>query len=131
MILSLFINSCEEIPMKANFTRPQLSLAALFSSFGIFAAFPEATLAQSVPTPNAPDTPTQSSEVNSNNTLGNTLNPMDLIHNANLSRSRNGGEFADDTQRQLKKAADEFKQMQLQRLQQQAAPAAPAAATGN
>ena len=49
-----------------------------------------------------------------------------IIHNANLSRSRNAGEFADDTRRNLQKAADEFKLLQQQRLQQQInAPASP------
>lgn len=117
--------------MKANLIRSQLALAALFSSLGISAAFSGATLAQSVTAPNAPEVQTQSSEVDSGNTFGGSLNPIDMIHNANLSRSRNAGEFADDTQRKLKRAADEFKQMQLQRLQEeQAAPTIPSELTG-
>lgn len=50
--------------------------------------------------------------------LGGGFDPMSLIHNANLSRSRNGTDFADDTQRTLNEAADQFKKMQQQRLQQ-------------
>jgi len=51
------------------------------------------------------------------------FDPMSLIHNANLSRSRNGYDFAEDTQQQLNKAAEEFKkQQQLQLQQQQALP---------
>lgn len=60
--------------------------------------------------------------------LGGGFDPMSLIHNANLSRTRNGTDFAEDTQRNINKAADQFKQLQQQRLmemqqQQQADPA--------
>ncbi|MFM1843778.1 MAG: hypothetical protein RLZZ490_2521 [Cyanobacteriota bacterium] len=50
--------------------------------------------------------------------LGNGFDPMSLIHNANLSRSRNGVDFAEDTQRTLNEAADQFKKLQQQRLEQ-------------
>jgi hypothetical protein len=65
--------------------------------------------------------------------LGSGFDPMSLIHNANLSRSRNGSDFAEDTQRNLNQAADQFKQLQQQRMlemqQQQSSPAvAPAPA---
>jgi hypothetical protein len=119
--------------MKPTFTRPQLALAALLSTLGTFATGGEIALAQSVDIPNAPDAElSPSNEVNSTSPLGNGLNLNDLMHNANFSRSRNSSEFADDTQRKLKKAADEFKQMQLQQLQQPpATPAAPSGAAGN
>lgn len=59
--------------------------------------------------------------------LGGGFDPMSLIHNANLSRTRNGADFAEDTQRNINKAADQFKQLQQQRLmemqQQQTDPA--------
>lgn len=58
------------------------------------------------------------------------LNPMQLIHNANLKRSRDGGEFADDTQTNLSRSAEEFKRQQRQRLEQtQAQPQATPAPT--
>jgi hypothetical protein len=124
--------------MKTTFTHAKLVLVVLFGILGIPATWGEVALAQSVDTPSV-DTPTlpanvpdkdlsPSNEVNSNNPLGNGLNLNDIMHNVNLSRSRNSSEFADDTQRKLKKAADEFKQMQLQQLQQQ--PTAPTAPTG-
>lgn len=46
------------------------------------------------------------------------FDPMTLIHNANLSRSRSGGEFAEDTQRSLGDAAEQFKLLQQQQLQE-------------
>lgn len=58
--------------------------------------------------------------------LGNGFDPMSLIHNANLSRSRNGADFAEDAQRNINSAADQFKQLQQQRVlemqQQQSQP---------
>ena len=115
--------------MKAIFKRPQSALAIILSLSGIIPFWGEVALAQSVDTSTAKDPSTQSNEVNSNNPLGNGLDLNNLIHNANLRRSRSGGEFASDTQMQLKKAADDFKQMQLQRIQQQqTAPVAPTSA---
>ncbi len=51
--------------------------------------------------------------------FGNIFNPMDLMHRSNLQRSRNASDFAEDTSNNLNKAAEEFKLMQQQRLQQQ------------
>ncbi len=50
--------------------------------------------------------------------LGGGFDPMSLIHNANLSRSRNVADFVDDSQRTLNEAADQFKLLQQQRLQE-------------
>lgn len=47
------------------------------------------------------------------------FDPASLIHNANLSRSRNGADFATDTQDNLNKAANDFKRQQQLRLQAQ------------
>jgi hypothetical protein len=57
---------------------------------------------------------TQGSDV-----LGDGFNPLNLIHNANFRRSRNGEDFAEDTQTNLNKAAADFKRQQQLRLQQQ------------
>lgn len=63
----------------------------------------------------------------SSDLLGNGFDPINLIHNANLRRSRGGYEFAEDTQNNLNKAAEEFKRQQQQQLQQmQDAPSSPA-----
>lgn len=47
------------------------------------------------------------------------FDPMSIMHNANLSRSRNGSTFAEDTQNSLNKAANDFKRKQQQQLQAQ------------
>lgn len=63
----------------------------------------------------------QKSEQDPNKTMfGSGLDPMSLIHNANLGRSRSGSDFAEDTQQSLGKAAAEFKRQQ--QLQMQAQP---------
>lgn len=62
--------------------------------------------------------------------LGDGFNPLNLIHNANLRRSRNGADFAEDSQTNLNKAAADFKRQQQLRLQQQqAAPVAGGASS--
>lgn len=53
------------------------------------------------------------------------FDPASLIHNANLSRSRNGADFATDTQENLNKAANDFKRQQQLRLQNQPVQATP------
>ena len=118
--------------MKSTLTRLLFPFALLLSLSGMIPVWGGVALAQSVEPSTAKDPTTQSNEVNSSNPLGNGLDLNNLIHNANRSRSRSGGEFADDSRRQMKKAADEFKQLQLQRIQQQqAAPAASNEVTGN
>ncbi len=80
------------------------------------------------------ETPYTANEVDpSKQGLGNGFDPMSLIHNANLSRSRNGSDFAEDTQRNINKAADQFKQLQQQRMlemQQQSEPGGAELAPG-
>jgi hypothetical protein len=53
------------------------------------------------------------------------FDPASLIHNANLSRSRNGADFAEDTQQNLNKAANDFKRQQQLLLQNQPVEATP------
>ena len=92
---------------------------------------PSASLAQELQNYNAPITPAntgfQKNERSSqgSDVLGDGFNPLNLIHNANLRRSRNGDDFAEDTQTNLDKAAADFKRQQQLRLQQQ--PATPVA----
>ena len=47
---------------------------------------------------------------------GSNFNPMDLIHNANFFNSRSGADFAEDTNKNIDSAADDFKKQQLQKL---------------
>jgi hypothetical protein len=46
------------------------------------------------------------------------LDPIQLIHNANLRRSRGAQEFSEDANNQLDEAAEDFRKLQLQRLQE-------------
>lgn len=58
------------------------------------------------------------------------FNPMQLIHNANFMNGRNGLEFAEDADKNINSAAEDFKQQQLKRMmemqkQQQSTPSQP------
>lgn len=68
----------------------------------------------------------QSNEQSStdNSSLG-SFNPLDLIHNANLRRSRDAGQFEEDTNTNLNQAADDFKRLQQQRMQNQSSDQVP------
>lgn len=93
--------------------RDVLSIAA---SLGLILVSAPANYAQSVNL-KEPE-PFQSNE---QNPLygGSGLDPMQLIHNANLLNSRSGADFMEDTNENLDKAAQEFKRQQLIRMQQQ------------
>ena len=65
--------------------------------------------------------PYQSNEKNPNGELGDFMNPLGLMHRANLERSRNGGEFAEDTRNNLSEAAKSFREAQRQLLEAQGA----------
>jgi hypothetical protein len=86
------------------------------------------THAQSI-TNNQQPQPFQSNEVNPMyGTSG--FNPMQLIHNANFLNGRNQNDFAEDTNKNIDNAAEDFKQQQLQRMmemqkQQQSTPPQP------
>jgi hypothetical protein len=67
----------------------------------------------------------QSSEQDPSKGSFSGFDPASLIHNANLSRSRNGADFAEDTQENLNKAANDFKRQQQLRLQAQPVEATP------
>lgn len=65
----------------------------------------------------------QSNEENPmSGTLGG-IDPIDLIHNANLSTGRSAEEFNQDSQLQIQNSAEEFRRLQQERmLQQNSAP---------
>lgn len=65
----------------------------------------------------------QSNEENPmSGTLGG-IDPIDLIHNANLSTGRNAEEFNQDSRLQIQNSAEEFRRLQQERmLQQNSAP---------
>ena len=50
-------------------------------------------------------------------TLG--VNPMDLIHNYNLSVGRNAEEFREESGTQIQNSAEEFRRMQQEQILQQ------------
>jgi hypothetical protein len=79
----------------------------------------KSTLAQSVKPSTADDYQNSEQSVNGMGPLGNSLNPVDIIHRANLSRGRNMGEFNEDTSSGLTSEADKFKRLQRERLLQQ------------
>jgi hypothetical protein len=75
---------------------------------------------------NSQEPPTyQNSEQDPSKGAFSGFDPASLIHNANLSRSRNGVDFAEDTQENLNKAANDFKRQQQLRLQNQPVEATP------
>lgn len=47
------------------------------------------------------------------------MNPLGLMHRANLERSRGGGEFAEDTRNNLSEAAKSFEKLKSGFLEQQ------------
>jgi hypothetical protein len=55
---------------------------------------------------------------NSSGTIGG-FNPLDLIHNANLSTGRSSEEFSQDSQLQIQDSAEEFRRLQQERMLQQ------------
>jgi len=68
---------------------------------------------------NSPDTPNyQQNEQDSLSGPGG-INPMDLIHRANMSTSRNPEQFQSDSQNQIDDAASEFKRQQQEHFQNQ------------
>ncbi len=77
------------------------------------------TLAQSID--QVDNSPYQSNERSPNGELGDFMNPLGLMHRANLERSRSGGEFAEDTQQNLSEAAKSFREAQRQLLEAQTA----------
>lgn len=94
-------------------------LAFVFTLVGSLAGLAPMMVAQSVDLLNTNKDPYQSNEAKPNGELGNFMNPLGLMHRANLERSRDGGEFAEDTRNSLNEAAKSFKEIQRQRLQEQ------------
>ncbi|NJL83484.1 MAG: hypothetical protein HC890_11990 [Chloroflexaceae bacterium] len=60
----------------------------------------------------------QSNEQDSlDSSFGNSISPFDLIHRARLGNSRGASEFNQDSQQNIRNAADEFKRQQQLQLQ--------------
>ncbi|MEY2985103.1 MAG: hypothetical protein RLZZ568_1720 [Cyanobacteriota bacterium] len=104
-----------------NLVLPRLLAIAVLSTGSVLGPL---VSVQAQYTTSGTETPFNTNEIDPlNQGFGNGFDPMSLIHNANLSRGRTGADFADDTQRSLNEAADQFKQMQQQRLEQMQQPA--------
>ncbi len=87
-------------------------LASIIVSLGLITITHNPVNAQSFN--NKQPEPFQSNEKNPLH--GNGINPLELIHNANFFNGRNGADFAEDTNRNLDSAAEDFKQQQLKRM---------------
>ena len=87
---------------------------SLLLSLGLMGLFPSLVNAQAIneKEPN----PFQDNEKSP--VYGEGINPMDLIHNANLLNSRSASDFAEDTDKNLNQAADDFKREQQRRIQE-------------
>lgn len=101
-------------PLKAK------KLAVILTLLGTTLGLAPVTVAQSID--QVDKTPYQSNEQDPNGSgLGDFMNPLNLMHRANLERSRSGGEFAEDTRNNLSEAAQSFKEAQRQMLEAQEA----------
>ncbi len=89
-------------------------IICLLISLGFITLLPNSIKAQAVNL-KEPE-PFQSNEKST--LYGDGFNPMDLIHNANLLNNRSSSDFAEDTNSNINKAADDFKKQQLERMQQ-------------
>ncbi|WP_013323735.1 hypothetical protein [Gloeothece verrucosa] len=91
---------------------------AFGTTLGIVASYSSSASAQLIPNSKNPEVKYQSNEENSSvdNSLGG-LNPLDLIHNANLRRSRDASQFQEDSDSNLNQAAQDFKRKQQQMMQ--------------
>ncbi len=92
-------------------------LVVFLTLLGTTVGFAPLTIAQSIE--QVDRDPYQSNERNPNGDLGDFMNPLGLMHRANLERSRNGGEFAEDTRDNLSEAAKSFREAQRQLLEAQ------------
>ncbi|MDJ0843448.1 hypothetical protein [Crocosphaera sp.] len=98
---------------------PGKQLGIMLTLMGTALCLAPASLAQSID--QVDKNPYQSNEKNPNGELGDFMNPLGLMHRANLERSRNGGEFAEDTRTGLSEAAKSFREAQRQLLEAQMA----------
>lgn len=101
--------------MKLNKFTPQ-HLAFVATLLGTLTGLTATSLAQSIDL--VDKDPYQSNEASPNGELGDFMNPLGLMHRANLERSRNGTEFAEDTRNNINEAAKSFKELQRQRLEE-------------
>jgi hypothetical protein len=95
------------------------NLSTIIISLGLITITHNSVNAQGINNNGQPQ-PFQSNEKNP--LYGDGINPMDLIHNANFFNSRNGEDFAEDTNRNLDSAADDFKQQQKKRMMEMQKP---------
>jgi hypothetical protein len=106
-------------------------LASVIISLGLITITHNSVNAQSIN--NQQPQPFQSNEKNP--LYGDGINPLDLIHNANFFNSRNGADFAEDTNSNIDSAAKDFKQQQQKRMmemqQQQQQESTPAETINN
>lgn len=90
-------------------------ITTLMMSLGLLTIFSSSINAQNIRA-NQETQPFQNNETNSLYRDG--FNPFDFIHNANFSSGRSGADFAEDTQNNIRTAAEEFRRLQQQRIQE-------------
>jgi hypothetical protein len=79
------------------------------------ADFNPQVLAQSL-NPSQPDYQKNERSSDGRDALGG-FDPLDLIHNSNFRRSRDGSEFQEDTLNNINEAAEEFKRKQREQIE--------------
>jgi hypothetical protein len=87
-------------------------ILTLSTALGLLCMSGARTFAQSV-NQKQPD-PFQSNEQNP--VYGEGINPLDLIHNANLLNRRSSNEFIEDSNQNLDSAARDFKEQQKEKI---------------
>lgn len=103
-----------------------LNLTFVAATVGLLTSLSGSASAQLDPSKTDGQYQSNEQSATSSSAFGNSFNPLDLIHNANLRRSRGSDEFQEDTNTNLNQAADQFKKLQQQRLQnEQSNPTTP------
>lgn len=116
-------------PLKAK----KILKTVFLPSFGLLAtaSFASATFSRPAFAQSAPPTGNQGFQTNEvDNFTGieqGNFNPLDLIHRASMGPQRSMGEFREDGHKKLNDAAAQFREQQLQLLQQQRSNATNAA----
>ena len=99
------------------YTQKMLIKSSLFLATILLvgADFNPQLLAQSL-NPSQPDYQKNERSSDGRDALGG-FDPLDLIHNSNFRRSRDGSEFQEDTRKNINQAAEEFKRKQREQLE--------------
>lgn len=100
---------------------------SLGTAIGTFFGLARSAVAQSANAlaPTEAGTYQTNEQSNFGSSFGDSFNPFDLIHQANFDRGRNMVDFQQDSQVNINNAAEEFKRLQQERLQDGSSELAP------